>query len=99
MAENSQKNGLFGLIQTGIDISLGAAHKSIEMARNPPQAASKLLNDVMSMFTVPAHAGPELQDKAQAIAGVWMEKGMSLLSEFKTAGEKYKEGTKPAQES
>jgi hypothetical protein len=98
MAQNSD-NGLFGLLQTGLDISLGAAHKSIELARNPPESASRLLSDAVSMFTVPAHAGPELKDKAQAIAGVWMEKGMTLLSECKTAGEKYKQSPKSAQES
>jgi len=99
MAKNSENNGLFGLLQTGIDISIGAAHKSLEMARNPPEAASKILNDVVSLLTVPPHAGPELQDKAQAIAGVWMEKGMTLLAECKTAGEKYKDGDKPRSES
>ena len=98
MAENSDKNGLFGLLQTGLDISLGAAHKSIEMARNPPAAASKLLSEMASLFTVPAHAGREIQDKAQAIAGVWMEKGMTLLAECRTAGEKYKDAEGPAGE-
>jgi hypothetical protein len=91
MAENSNNTGLFGLLQTGLDVSLGAAHKSIEMARNPPEAASRLLAGMASMFTVPANAGPEIQDKAQAIAGVWMEKGMTLFAECKIAGEKYKQ--------
>ena len=92
MAEESNPNILFGLLQAGLEISLGAAHKSIEMARNPQESATKVVTEVMSMFTLPAHAGPQLQDKAQAIAGVWMEKGMTILSECKTAGEKYKEG-------
>jgi hypothetical protein len=99
MAQNSDNDGLFGLLQAGLDISLGAAHKSIEMARNPSESASKLLNDMVSMLTVPPNAGPELQHKAQAIAGVWMEKGMTLLAECKSAGEKYKEGARPSRES
>jgi hypothetical protein len=99
MAQNSDNNGLFGLFQAGLDISLGAAHKSIEMARNPSESASKVLNDMVAMFSVPPNTGPELQDKAQAIAGVWMEKGMTLLAECKSAGEKYKEGAKPPGQS
>lgn len=95
MAENHNDNGLFGLFQSGLDISLGAAHKSIEMARNPPEAASKLLSDMVEMLTVPAHSGPEVQDKVQALAGVWMQKGMTLLAECKVAGEKYKQPGHP----
>ena len=96
MAEDTNNTILFGLIKTGLDISLGAAHKSIEMARNPPETAAKLMNDMVSLFTVPADAGPEIQDKAQAVAGVWVEKGMTLLAECKVAGEKYRQPVKPS---
>jgi hypothetical protein len=69
MPEDFKSDTLFGFLQMGIEISLGAAQKSIEVARNPG-----------------------LQDKAQAIAGMWLEKGMILLSELKTAGGKFTEG-------
>ena len=72
MAEESNRNILFGLLQTSIEISLGAAHKSLEMARNPQESASKVVTEVKSMLTVPAHAGPEFQNQAQAMVGVWL---------------------------
>jgi len=90
--ENLRNVTLLSFLQTGFEISLGAAQKSIEVARNPQDNAVKLISEMKTMLTVPEHSGPELQDKAQAMAGMWLEKGMTLLSEFKTAGGKLTEG-------
>lgn len=92
MGQNSDRNTLTGLLQTGWTISLGAASTGIEMMRNPPETVSKVVSGMKSMFTLPDNTGPELQDKAQALAGVWMEKGVTLVSELKAAGEKLTEG-------
>jgi len=92
MAEEFDRNILTGLLRTGLEISLGAASKSIEMARNPPDTVAKVVSGMMSMFTVPGNTGPALQDKAQALAGVWIEKGVSLISEFQAEGEKFTKG-------
>jgi len=92
MAEEFDRNILTGLLKTGLEISLGAASKSIEMVRNPPDTVAKVVSGMMSMLTVPAKTGPALQDKAQALAGVWIEKGVSLISEFQAEGEKFTKG-------
>jgi len=99
MADNSDNTGLFGILQAGFDISIGAMHKSIEMARNPQESAAKLLGEMTSMLTIPANAGPELPEKAQAVASVWMQKGMEIIAECKQAGAKYKNEAKPAESS
>lgn len=92
MAAEFDRNILTGLLQTGLEISLGAASKSIEMMRNPPDTVSKVASGMMSLLTVPGNTGPALQDKAQALAGVWMEKGVSLISEFQAEGAKLTKG-------
>ena len=86
------RNILTGLLQTGWEISVGAASKSIEMARNPPDTVAKVASGMMSLLTVPENSGPALQDKAQALAEVWIEKGVSLISEFQAAGAKLTKG-------
>jgi hypothetical protein len=92
MPQDFNPNILFGILQTGFEISLGAAQKTLEIASNPQENVPKLISEMKDMLTVPEHSGPELQDKAQAVAGVWMQKGMTLLAEFKTAGGKFTEG-------
>jgi hypothetical protein len=62
------------------------------MMRNPPETVSKVVAEVQSMFTLPDNTGPDLQDKAQALAGVWVQKGVTIMSEFKAAGDKLTEG-------
>jgi hypothetical protein len=92
MADASDRDILSGLLQAGLQISLGAAQKSIEMLRNPPDSMAKVASEMTSMLTLPAGTGPGLQDKAQAMAGVWIQKGVTLVTECKTAGEKLTEG-------
>lgn len=62
------------------------------MVRNPPETVSKVISGMKSMFTLPENTGPDLQDQARALAGVWLEKGIGLISEFKAAGEKFTDG-------
>ena len=92
MAEEFDPDLLTGFLRTGLAISVGAASTGIEMMRNPPETVAKVVSGMKAMFTVPDDTGPELQDKAQALAGVWIQKGVSLMSEFKAAGEKFTEG-------
>jgi hypothetical protein len=92
MGEESDRNVLSGILQTGLEISLGAASKSIEMVSNPPETVSKVVSGMMSMLTLPDNTGPGLQDKAQAMAGVWVKQGLTLMSELKAAGEKFTGG-------
>jgi len=43
------------------------------------------------LFSMPKDAGEGLKGKAEAVAGVWMSKGMDLMETCKTAGEKFTE--------
>jgi hypothetical protein len=45
-----------------------------------------------TLLSVPEHAGDGLQDKFEAMAGVWLQKGTHIVAECKTAGEKFTEG-------
>ncbi|HEX4278386.1 MAG TPA: hypothetical protein VHZ74_23690 [Bryobacteraceae bacterium] len=93
MAAEFDSNILSGLLKTGLEISLGAASKSIEMVANPTEGISQVVSGVASMLTVPAETGPGLPDKAQALAGVWLKQGLSLIAELQAAGEKLTKGT------
>lgn len=88
MAEEFDLTSVDQLLHTAWAVSLGAMRTSIELMRDPPQAVSKIVSGMKSMFTLPDGAGPDFDDKAKALAGVWLEKGMSLISEFRTAGGK-----------
>jgi len=92
MAEEFDLTSVDRLLRMGWSISLGAIKTSIDMMRDPPQAVSRFVSGMKEIFTLPDATGPDFEDKAKALAGVWLEKGMSLLSEFKTAGEKLTEG-------
>jgi hypothetical protein len=92
MAAEFDNNILSGLLKTGIEISLGAATKGIEMVANPADSVTKVVTGVASMLTVPEETGPGLPDKAQALAGVWLKQGLSLMAEFQAAGEKITKG-------
>jgi hypothetical protein len=92
MAAEFDDNILSGLLKTGIEISLGAASKSIEMVANPTESVTKVVTGVASMLTVPEETGPGLPDKAQALAGVWLKQGLSLMAELQAAGEKLTKG-------
>ncbi|HWF07691.1 MAG TPA: hypothetical protein VG297_04455 [Bryobacteraceae bacterium] len=92
MAAEFDNNILSGLLKTGIEISIGAASKSLEMVSNPAKSISEVVSSVSSMLTVPEETGPGLPDKAQALAGVWLKQGLSLMAELQAAGEKITKG-------
>jgi hypothetical protein len=92
MAEEFDNNILSGLLKTGLEISLGAASKSIEMVSNPPAGISKVVSSMTSMMTLPQDTGPGIQQKAQAMAGVWLREGLTLMAELQAAGEKLTKG-------
>lgn len=88
MAEDFDSKSVPGLLQAAFSVSLGAAHRGLEALGNPPAAASKMIGELESLLTVPEGAGPALEDKAKAMAGAWMTRGVMILSDFKSAGEK-----------
>ena len=78
-------------LQTVFSLSLGAAYKSFEMMKSPSNSISTMLSEMKELFSLPKDAGKGLKGKAEAVAGVWMSKGMDLMETCKTAGEKFTE--------
>lgn len=82
------------ILQTVFTISLGATYKGFEMMKAPRQSSEKVVSEVKSLFTVPPDAGEGLQEKAKAVAAVWMEKAATWMEECKEAGNKFTEDDK-----
>ncbi|MEZ5400184.1 MAG: hypothetical protein R2729_10990 [Bryobacteraceae bacterium] len=77
------------LFQTGFTVCLGATYRGFELMINPKDAFDKLSGQVKEMTTVPDDAGEGIEAKAKAVAGVWMEKGISAFEDFKATGNKF----------
>lgn len=75
-----------------LSISLGAAWKSFDAVIHPMDSVPAMAATAKQFITIPADTESGLGKKAEALAGVWMEKGMNLLNDCKTAGEKFTEG-------
>ncbi len=73
-------------------LSLGVAWKSFDAATRPMDTFPAMVTTAKQMVTVPEGTEGGLREKAEALAGVWMDKGMSLMNDCKTAGEKFTEG-------
>jgi hypothetical protein len=89
MANEWDRQIIPGLLQTGITLSLGACYRGIEMIKDPQAAWNTMSTEVKEMITVPADSGEGIEAKAKAIAGIWMEKGMSAVESMRNAGRKF----------
>ena len=58
----------------------------------PMETIPALLEAAKQMITVPEGTEGGLKEKAEAIAGVWMDKGMTMVNDCKAAGQKFTEG-------
>jgi hypothetical protein len=79
------------LFQTALTISLGASYKGFEMMMHPQEGASRMMSEFKTLMTIPDDAGDGFQEKAKAVAAVWMEKGASWMEECRAAGQKFTE--------
>ena len=61
------------------------------MMKKPQDTFNSMVSNMKEMFSIPKVAGEGLQQKAEAVAGVWMRKGMDLMQDCKTEGEKFTE--------
>jgi len=91
MAEEIDRKYMPEFLQTAFSVSLGACYKSFEMMKSPQESFSKMISEMKDLFSMPKDAGEGLQKKAEAMAGVWMAKGMDLMETCKNAGEKFTE--------
>ena len=91
MAEEFDRKIMPDFLQTTFSLSLGACFKSLEMMKTPQASFNKMVSEMKEMFSLPKDAGDGLQKKAEAVAAVWMDKGMTLMQTCKEAGEKFTE--------
>jgi hypothetical protein len=77
------------LMQTGLTVSLGIAYKSIDMMLHPKKSFDDLSAQLKEMVTIPEDSGDGVEAKAKALAGVWMEKGMTAFEVCRKTGGKF----------
>ncbi len=93
MPEEFDRKLLPEIVQDTVAISFGMTFKSFEMIKDPIGSFGQVTDALQVLFTIPADvAGKGFQEKAQAVAGVWMEKAAGLMEECKTAGQKFTDG-------
>ena len=92
MANEFDRRIMPDFLQTTLAISLGAAYKSWEMIWNPTDTLATVVSETKAMFTLPEDAGDGVTNKIQALAGVWVQKGTTMVLDLKSAGEKFSEG-------
>ncbi|HEV8129722.1 MAG TPA: hypothetical protein VGQ81_00600 [Acidobacteriota bacterium] len=91
MADELDRQLIPPLFQTVFTISLGATFVGFEMVKKPKQSIDKVSSEVKTLFTIPADAGEGFQEKAKALAAVWMEKAATLVEQCKEAGNRFTE--------
>ena len=91
MAEEIDRKIMPDFLKTAFSLSLGACYKSVEMMKTPQDSFNKMMAEMKELFSMPKDAPEGLQGKAEAVAGVWMSKGMDLMEVCKNAGEKFTE--------
>ncbi len=79
------------LFQSALAISLGGCYKTFEMMKKPQESADKVWKEMKELVTIPDDAGEGMQDKAKALAAVWMEKGATWMEACRSEGEKFTE--------
>ena len=79
-------------MNTTFAVSLGAAYKGFEMLRNPMESLPKMVSEMKELVSIPEASGDSLQQKMEALAGVWLEKGTTMMADCKSTGERFTEG-------
>lgn len=89
MADEFDRMLIPSLFQDMFKISLGVTYKSFEMLKAPQESAKKVFSEMKELVTIPSDAGAGVQEKAKALAAVWMEKGATWMEVCKSAGNKF----------
>jgi len=80
-----------GAAKDALSIGIGAAWKSIDAVMRPNESIPALVDTAFQMV-LPAGTAGGIEEKAKALAGVWVDKGITLVNDCKAAGEKFTEG-------
>lgn len=89
MAEEIDRELMPDVLRKTFAISLGAAYRTVEMMKNPSKTVTDMMTEMRSLITVPPDTGSGISEKAKALAGNWMQKGMDVMEECRAAGEKF----------
>ncbi len=92
MAGEFDRRTMENLFRTTLSVSLGAAYKGFEMLTTPAESLPHVVDEMKTLLTVPEYAGDDLQKKVEAMAGLWLSKGATIVAECKSKGEKFTEG-------
>ncbi|HVY91468.1 MAG TPA: hypothetical protein VHA14_01920 [Bryobacteraceae bacterium] len=80
------------LLRAGFSVSIGAAFKGLEMIARPTESLPKVVAGMTDLLTVPEGTGDTLPEKVQAMAGVWLARGATIVVDCKAKGDKFTEG-------
>lgn len=92
MADEFDRKLMPEFMNTTFAVSLGAAYKGFEMLRNPMESLPKMVSEMKELVSIPEASGDSLQQKMEALAGVWLEKGTTMMADCKSTGERFTEG-------
>ena len=82
-----------GFLHTTFAISLGAAYRMAETMKHPQNAVAGMVSEVTTLANTQPAPGDGLRQRAQAVASAMVHRSMTLVEEWRTAGEKFT-GTK-----
>jgi hypothetical protein len=91
MADEFDRKMMPDFMNTTLAVSLGAAYKGFEMLLNPMESFPKMVSEMKDLVSIPEDSGDGIQQKMEALAGVWLEKGTHMMADCKSAGEKFTE--------
>ena len=89
MADEFDRKLMPSFLESAFTMSLGVAFQSLKAIANPQDSAPKIFSEVQGLFAIPDDTPSDLQSKAQAIAGNFMEKGTTWMQEFQKAGDQF----------
>jgi hypothetical protein len=89
MADEYDRKLIPSFVESAFTMSLGMAYTSLKVIANPQDSATKIMGEVQGLFAIPDDTPADMQSKAQAIAGNFMEKGTTWMQEFQKAGDQF----------
>lgn len=88
MADEIDRKLLPDFVQKSFAFSLGCMLKAVNMVKNPVQSVQDITTEVKTLTTPPVTSRGGITPKAQAMVSVWVSRGVSLVEECRTEGEK-----------
>jgi hypothetical protein len=89
MADEIDRKYIPEFMQTTFSVSLGACYRSWEMMMSPRDSFSRMVSTMDELFAMPPATAVGLIEKFDAVAGVWLDKGIDIVEDCKSAGEKF----------